>query len=246
MGFLKRKNRKSKKNKGWRMMGEKRVRLNAMRRYIGKALQHSVVTYPQASGFFQADSTELLALKTELSSRGIHTSFTAFIVKAVVIALKDMPLLNSRIEGDEMIVYDEINPAIAIADEKGLYVPVIRGAQSKSTAEISEELSILVKKVKENKITPDDMAGGTITISSAGTGRTEFFTSIVSGDQCLIIGVGRTKKQPVVLADGSIAAREMTWMVTNMNHLLTDGRPVSLFRDRLVEIWENPRQYLAP
>ncbi len=90
------------------------------------------------------------------------------------------------------------------------------------------------------------MVGGTITISSAGTGRTEFFTSIVTNDECLIIGVGRTKKQPVVLEDGNIGVKDMTWMVTNMNHTITDGRPVSIFRDRLCEVIEHPRRYLAP
>lgn len=227
-------------------MGEKRIRLSAMRKFIGKALQHSVLTYPQASGFFQADTTELLALKNELESEGTKISFTAFITKAVTVALQTMPMLNSRIEGEEIIIYDEINPAIAIAHERGLYVPVIRNAQDKSVLVISEEIRTLTEKVNHNQIVPEDMKGGTITISSAGSGRTEFFTSIVSGDQCLIIGVGRTKKQPVVLEDGTIGVREMTWIVTNMNHCITDGRPVSLFRNRLCQVIEDPRRYLAP
>lgn len=227
-------------------MGEKRIRLNAIRKFIRQKLQHSVVTYPQASGFFQADTTELLILKEELEGQGIKISFTAFIVKAIAIALEVMPSLNARIEGDEIVIYDEINPGIAIANEKGLFVLVVRNAQDKNIIEISQDIQALVKKVEENKVTPEDMAGGTITVSSAGTGRTEFFTSIVTNDECLIIGVGRTKKQPVVLEDGSIGVRDTTWLVTNMNHTITDGRPVSIFRDRLCEVIEHPRRYLAP
>lgn len=224
-------------------MAEKRIPLSPMRRYIGKSLQHSVVTYPQASGFFQADTTELFALKNRWKENGFPVSFTAFVTKAVAIALRDYPELNARIEGNAIIQYDEINPGIAIADDKGLYVMVLHQAEQKNPMEISNEIQMMTQKVRENKVTPDDMTGGTITISSAGTGRTEIFTSIVTNDQALILGVGRTKKQPVVMADGSIAVRSMTWFATNMNHLLVDGRSVSRFRDRLGEILEDPEKY---
>lgn len=225
-------------------MTEKRIRLSPMRRFIGKALQTSVVNYPQASGFFQADTTALFELKEKLKAQGHSVSFTAFVTKAVAIALKDFPLLNARVENNEMIIYDEVNPGIAIADEKGLYVMVLRDAGNKSLIQVSDEIREMTQKVREARVAPEDMAGGTITISSAGTGRTEIFTSIVTNDQALIIGVGRTKLQPVVLEDGSIAVRKMTWFATNMNHLLTDGRPVSRFRDRLGDILESPEVYL--
>lgn len=224
-------------------MSEKRIRLSPMRRYIGKSLQHSVVTYPQASGFFQADTTELLALKNRWKAEGKNVSFTAFVTKAVAIALRDYPELNARVDGDAVILYDEINPGIAVADDKGLYVMVLRGAERKNPLEISEELGEMTKKVREGRVLPEDMAGGTVTISSAGTGRTEIFTSIVSNDEALILGVGRTKRQAVVMEDGSIEVRSMTWFATNMNHLLVDGRSVSRFRDRLGEILEAPETY---
>ncbi len=224
-------------------MSEKRIRLSPMRRYIGKSLQHSVVTYPQASGFFQADTTKLLALKKRWKAEGKNVSFTAFVTKAVAIALRDHPELNARVDGDAVILYDEINPGIAIADDKGLYVMVLRGAERKGPLEISRELLEMTQKVREGRVLPEDMSGGTVTISSAGTGRTEIFTSIVSNDEALILGVGRTKKQAVVMEDGSIEARSMTWFATNMNHLLVDGRSVSRFRDRLCEILEAPETY---
>ena len=225
-------------------MAEQRVRLNAMRRHVGKALQRSVVTYPQASGFFQVDTTALLALKARYAGEGKNISFTAFVVKAVTLALCDFPQLNARIEGDELVLYDQINPGIAIADEKGLYVAVLRDAGSMSLQRISDAIREMTEKVRENKLLLEDMTGGTITISSAGTGRTEIFTSIVTNDQALIIGVGRTKKQPVVLPDDTVGVRSMTWLATNMNHLITDGMPVSRFRDRLGEILENPEIYM--
>lgn len=224
-------------------MSEKRVRMSPMRRYIGKALQQSVVTYPQAHGFFQADTTELFALKNKWAAEGKKISFTAFVTKAVAIALQDYPELNARSEGNEIVLYDHVNPGIAIADDKGLYVMVLRNAEEKNVLQISDDIREMTQKVRNNTVVPEDMAGGTISISSAGTGRTEIFSSIVTNDQALILGVGRTKKQPVVTEDDTIAVRSMTWFATNMNHLLVDGRSVSRFRDRLGEILENPEQY---
>lgn len=216
-----------------------------MRRFIGKSMQYSVMTYPQASGFFQADTTELFALKKRLEAEGKHISFTSFVTKAVAIALQDHPELNARIENEEIIYYSEVNPGIAVADDKGLFVMVVRNAGEKTPLEISDEIRLLTEKVHSHKVVPEDMQGGTVTISSAGTGRTEIFTSIVTNDQALILGVGRTKKQPVVLPDDTIAVRTMTWFATNMNHLLVDGRSVSRFRDRLCEVLEHPDVYLT-
>ena len=226
-------------------MAEKRVRLSPMRRFIGKALKDSVLNYPQASGFFQADTTDLMALKQKWKEEGKDVSFTAFIVNAIGIALADFPELNARADGDYVILYDQINVSVAVADPKGLYPMVVRNVQDKNSLEISEEIRALTQKVRDNKVTPEDMSGGTVTISSAGTGRTEIFTSIVSGDQALIVGVGRTKKQPVVLENDEIAVRQMTWFATNMNHILVDGRSVSRFRDRLGEILEDPETYFT-
>lgn len=219
--------------------------MSPMRRYIGKSLQQSVVTYPQAHGFFQADTTELFALKNKWAAEGKKVSFTAFVTKAVAIALQDYPELNARAEGNEIILYDHVNAGIAIADDKGLYVMVLRNAEEKNVLQISDDIREMTLKVRNNTVTPEDMAGGTISISSAGTGRTEIFSSIVTNDQALILGVGRTKKQPVVLEDDTIAVRSMTWFATNMNHLLVDGRSVSRFRDRLGEILEHPEEYFS-
>lgn len=226
-------------------MSDHRVRLNPMRRYIGKALRESVVNYPQASGFFQADTTRLFALKNKWSAEGKSVSFTAFICKAIAIALKDFPELNARADGDYAILYDEVNIGVAIADRKGLFVMTVPDCQEKSPLEISDCIKALTQKVREGRVVPEDMGGATISISSAGTGRTEIFTSIITNDQALIVGVGRTKKQPVVLDDDSIAVRQMTWLATNMNHLLVDGSSAAGFRNRMGEILEEPERYFV-
>ncbi len=226
-------------------MSEKRVRMSAMRRYSGKALRESSQNYPQASGFFQADTTDLLDLKAKWKEEGRNASVTAFIVKAMAIALADFPELNARADGDYIIMYDDINVAVGIADEKGLFPMVVRNAEKKSVNEISDEIKLLTQKVRENKVVPEDMHDATVTISSQGTGRTEIFTSIISSDQALTLGVGRSKPQPVVDESGNIVVRTMTWLATNMNHILVDGRSVSGFRNRLAEILEHPLEYFT-
>ena len=224
-------------------MGEHVKRMSPMRRFVGKALKESCQNYPQASGFFQADTTELLSMKAKWKEEGHNASVTAFIIKALAIALKDYPELNARADGDNCILYDEVNVGVGIADEKGLFSMTLRNAESKTVNEISDDLKALTQKVRDGKVVPEDMQGSTVTISSQGTGRTEIFTSIISNDQALTLGVGRTKKQPVVLDDDSIVIRQMTWFATNMNHVLADGKSVSGLRNRMCEIIENPHEY---
>ena len=163
----------------------------------------------------------------------------------MAIALADYPELNARADGDYIIMYDDINVAVGIADEKGLFPMVVRNAEKKSVNEISDEIKLLSQKVRENKVVPEDMHDATVTISSQGTGRTEIFTSIISSDQALTLGVGRSKPQPVVDESGNIVVRTMTWLATNMNHILVDGRSVSGFRNRMAEILEHPLEYFT-
>lgn len=227
-------------------MSERRVRLSPMRRYIGRALRESVVNYPQASGFFQADTTDLFALKNKWKAEGRNVSFTAFICKAVAVALQDFPELNARADGDYAILYDQVNIGVAVADKKGLFIMTVRECESKTVFEIAQSIKELTEKVRNGTVVQEDMTGATVSISSAGTGRTEIFTSIVTNDQAMILGVGRTKKEPMVMKDDSIAVRQMTWFATNMNHLLADGSSLAGFRNRLGDILESPETYFLP
>lgn len=226
-------------------MGQRRVKLNAMRKFIGNALRESVITHPCARSYAQVDTTELLQFKDELRAAGKSVTFGALIAKAIAVALEDSPDLNSYLDGDEIVISDEVNVGVAMQGPRGLYVPVVRNVQDKNVEEITADMRELSRKVKNNEIIPDDLAGGTITLSSDGTGRTEVFGSILTGNQCLLIGTGRTKKQPVVLEDGTIGVRDMTWVAFNMNHTITDGIFVSRFTDRLCEVMEAPHKYLA-
>ena len=181
-------------------MNEKRVRMSAMRRYVGKALRESTLNYPQATGFFQADTTDLFALKSKWKAEGQNASVTAFVIKAMAIALRDFPELNARADGDYAILYDEVNVSVGIADEKGLFPMVLRNAESKTVHEISDELRILTQKVRENKVVPEDMQGGTVTISSQGTGRSFSFrmdsNMVTSSPSFTVSGENQRRRVP--------------------------------------------------
>lgn len=225
-------------------MGETRKRMSPLRRFIANKLRLSVTEIPQISSFYQVDVTELMAYKKELAEQGKKVTVTAFFVRAIVQAMSENMHLNCRIEGDECISYDEINPGIAMQSKQGLFVLPILNAADKGALQISEEMKALSEKLDRGEITQDDMKGGTLTISSPGQGRTDMFQSIINNNECLIIGIGRISKQAVVMPDDTIAVRQMTWICNNINHALVDGKAVKPFTNRVCELLENPREMI--
>lgn len=224
-------------------MADKRIKMNPMRRFIHKKLKESVNNYPQVTGFTQVDVTELMEYKKELSDKGIKITVTGFIVRAIVQALSEYKYLNARMEEDGYYtIYEKINPSIALNFNNGLYTPVILDAESKGAREISEEIKGFMSKLQAGTMTPDDMKGGTITISSIGQCNCQFFTSVINNDECLIMGFGGVRKTPMVLDDDTIAVRQAMWFCTNSNHSLADGMQVLPFTERLYEILEHPRE----
>ena len=186
----------------------------------------------------------MLALKKELAEAGVKVSVTAIVTAALVKVLTEMPKLNARIEGDELIYYDEINPGMAVNSDKGLYVLTIPDAADMSVVEVGDKINELRDRLFAKKITRDDIVGSTVTLTSLGKCRTDICTSIINNDECLIIGVGNTKKEAVVEEDGSIVAKDMLWLCVNYNHSITDGTPISHFCDRFCEVVEHPKQFL--
>ena len=227
-------------------MGEKRKRMSTVRKYIWEKLRKSQNDYPQCTHFCHVDTTELMKFKKDLAAEGKNVTITALMTSAVVTVLKEMPFLNARLEGDTLVTYDNINAGIAIGADKGLYVLTLRDAQDKDCVEISEGIKSLVERMNNNTVTRDDMFGSTFTITSLGKCRTDFSNSIINNDECIIVGVGTTKKEPVVLEDDTIGIRTMTWVSVNYNHAITDGTPMSRFCDRLCEVLEAPYEFLMP
>mgnify|MGYP001094327699 CR=1 FL=1 len=225
-------------------MGERREQIRGARKFIGDAMLKSVTNYPQARGFIQVDMGEILDLKEEYLANGTKLAMSALMMKLVGTAMKDFPNLNARIEGEEIIYYDEINCGIGVDIGTGLLVPVIKDVANKSVEEISTEFKAMIKKIKERKITLDDMQGGTFTMTNFANFKPEMFTSIITNDQCIIAGVGGIKKQVVVRGDeDEIVVRPMATIVINMNHTITDGKDVHGLMEKIYEICESPKEF---
>lgn len=225
-------------------MGERHETLSRMRKLIGDNMRRSSREIPQASGFVSVDVTELLAVQKELRSQGKKVSDTIFLVKAVVEGLKERPELNARLQGDEVIYYDSINAGIAADTPNGLMVLTLRDLQEKTLLEIADQFRDTMNRMSQNKLTMDDVTGSTFTISSLSKSRLRAFSSIINNNECFILGMAGIHKEPVVLNDGSIVARDICNIIVNMNHVLVDGVSITTFLERVCSVLEDPRSCL--
>ncbi|TRM80297.1 2-oxo acid dehydrogenase subunit E2, partial [Sulfolobus sp. A20-N-F6] len=166
---------------------------------------------------------------------------TDIIVKLTSSLLKTHPYLNATLEGDEIKILDEINIGIAVALDQGLIVPVIRNADKKSIVEISREAHQLADKARENKLSPDDVAMGTFTVSNLGMYDIDSFTPIINPPQTAILGVGRIKKSPIVVGD-SISIGYTMWLSLTFDHRVLDGHTAAKFLKELASIIENEEE----
>lgn len=226
-------------------MGERREPLHGARKYIADRLLQSVNSYPQARGFITVDMSGILKMKEDYLAQGKKIAMSALMIKLIGTALQDFPQLNARIEKNEIIYYDEINCGIGVDIGTGLYVVVIKDVASKNVEQISDEFKSILNKLKEKKLTLDEMTGGTFTLTNFCNFRPEAFTSIINNDECIIVGIGGIKKQVVVLDNDEIGIRPMCTIIVNMNHAITDGKDVHGIMERIYEICEDPAKYFA-
>lgn len=192
----------------------------------------------------EVDMTSCLALheklKEEVEKRTkVRLTLTDILVKVVASVLRDHPIINSRIEGDQILLLDEINIGVAIALEDGLIVPVLHQADRKSLAEIAIALRGLAQKAREGKLSLDEVGGGTFTLSNMGMLGIDKFNAIINPPECSILGVGRTVKKPVVYGE-EIQIRPMTWFSLSSDHRIVDGATTALFLTHIGKLVENP------
>lgn len=224
-------------------MGENIIKVTPIRKIIGEKLRSSILTHPQCTQYSLVDMTALSEIKDELAAQGKKVTYTALAVRAMIIALKDFPMMNSRIVNGEIIVYDHVNPGMAIDRGKGLHVLVMKNSDKKDVSEISNDAKELIQKMEAGKITMDDMSGGTVTISSPGNVRMDMFDSIINNDECLILGVGSMKNRVLAKDNGEIYVAKTSWIAVNYNHSIVDGMYASNFVTKISDIMENPKNY---
>jgi pyruvate dehydrogenase E2 component (dihydrolipoamide acetyltransferase) len=216
------------------------------RKVIAKRMSQSARTAPHITVIMETDMSEVVKLRERLlpeveKRAGTKLSYNDIIVKAVAKALEEFPAVNSSlIDENNIKIFDEINVGVAIAAKEGLIVPVIRNANKLSIAEISANLNRLVNKANQGKLTPDEMSGGTFTVTSLGMYGVDLFMPIINPPESGILAVGRIAKKPVVDDKGQITVKPMAFLALAVDHRVIDGAPGAEFLQRLKEILEYP------
>jgi pyruvate dehydrogenase E2 component (dihydrolipoamide acetyltransferase) len=217
-----------------------------IRKMVAKHMEESLKASPQVTGSVKVDASRFVDLRNRLKAQGTPATYTEMFVKLTATAVGKVPVINSSRQGNKMEIYSSINIGIAVANKKNqVLVPVIRDVQNKSLAELSKEIRSLSEKVRENTIKPEEMAGGTISISSMGMYNVDTFTPILNMPQAAIIGLGKIRKEPCVDENGDIVARPMMHFSVTADHSIIDGVPHAEFITKLAEGLCNPEEYLG-
>ncbi len=201
---------------------EKPQEMSTMRKIIAQRLQQSKQTIPHFYVTVSIDMGVILAKRKQLKNEGINISVNAFIVKAAALALKDLPMVNAITDGNAVIRRSKVNVGVAVSVPNGLLVPVIRNTDKKGLDEIQAETAEYAEKARTGKISPDQLKGGTFTISNMGMMNLENFIAIVNPGESAILAVSSTVPTAVV-RNGEIVARDMMKVTLSCDHRIIDG-----------------------
>jgi 2-oxoglutarate dehydrogenase E2 component (dihydrolipoamide succinyltransferase) len=222
--------------------------MSKIRKTIATRLLESQNTTATLTTFNEADMTAIQELRAKYNpmfekKHGVKIGFMSVFVKAAVAALKAFPLVNARLEGNDIVHQHFYDIGVAVSTDKGLMVPVVRNADQLSFAEIEKEIAAVAKKAREGKVTVADLEGGTFTITNGGIFGSMLSTPILNPPQCAILGMHNIQKRPVVVND-QIVIRPMMYLALSYDHRLIDGREAVQFLVRLKECVENPERIL--
>jgi pyruvate dehydrogenase E2 component (dihydrolipoamide acetyltransferase) len=222
-----------------------RIPFVGMRQAIAEQMVDSLQTMAQVAMATTADVTELRSTREALGVRwGRKPSYTDLLVRAVVLALKEHPMLGARLEGDEIVLPTEYNVGVAVALEDGLIVPVVRKADELTLLEIGDRVKDLAQRARENNLDVDEVTGGTITITNLGMFGIDAFTPIINPPEVAILGVGRIV-QELALVEGQVVARDKMTLSLTVDHRIVDGAPGAQFLQTLVQFLEHPALLFA-
>ena len=235
---------------------KERIPLLGMRKAIADHMHQSLTVAAQLTSMGELEMTALKKLREDLVKEeeklGTKITYTDLYVLAVAKTLKQTPMVNSSLIEGEIIIWEDINIGVAVALEGadalggGLIVPVIKNADRKSLTDISKELKGIISKAREGKLMPDDVTGGTFTLTNLGGpgGGWGFGTPIINQPQSAILGTGSIVDRPVV-KDGKIVIRPMMPYSFTFDHRVLDGVPAGIFMSKLAQILSNPLLLLS-
>jgi pyruvate dehydrogenase E2 component (dihydrolipoamide acetyltransferase) len=200
----------------------------------------------------EADSTALVRLRTEIaadleSSGSPVPSYTDLIVKLTATALLEHPALNASLVGEAIVQHAAVHVGVAVDTERGLVVPVLRDVSAKSLRELAAESAARAAAARAGTISPDDLRGGTFTVTNLGMYEIDAFTPLVNLPECAVLGVGRIVARPMVVTEEPerIAVRRMLTLSLTFDHRLADGAPAARFLQRVKQYVEQPHLWLT-
>ena len=226
-----------------RALAEKPKPMSKMRQVIAQRLTQSFRDTPHFYVTVAVDMTELIAYRSQLKAAGAPYTVTDFIAEAVVLTLQEFPAVNSSTDGKTTRWNSHVNLGIAVSLEQGLVVPVIRAAEQLPLLELSQRTKSLAEKARAGKATPDELSGGTFTISNMGMMDVESFGAIINPGESAILAVASTKPQPVVRG-GKIVVRQMMKLTLSCDHRIVDGALGAKFINGIkqkledIELWK--------
>jgi 2-oxoglutarate dehydrogenase E2 component (dihydrolipoamide succinyltransferase) len=220
-----------------------RVPMSVMRKSIAEHMLSSRRTSAHVATVFEADVTRIVTVRENYKDRyvreeGAKLTYTPFFIRAVVGGLKAFPIINASIEGDEIVYKKDINIGIAVALDWGLIVPVIKNADEKSFLKLNRDVSDLAERARTKKLLPEEVQGGTFTITNPGPYGGLFGLPIINQPQVAILGLGGIHKRPVVVND-AIAIRSMVYLALSFDHRLVDGATADQFMAEVKKRLEN-------
>jgi 2-oxoglutarate dehydrogenase E2 component (dihydrolipoamide succinyltransferase) len=226
----------------------RREKMSNLRKTVSKRLVASKNETAMLTTFNEVNMKPVMDLRAKYKKRfeeqfGVGLGFMSFFTRAVCIALQDWPAVNASIEGEEIAYHDYCDISIAVSAPKGLVVPVIRSAENMSLDEIEKEVKRLAGKARENKLTIDEMTGGTFTITNGGVFGSMMSTPIINQPQSGILGMHNIIERPIA-ENGQVVIRPMMYLALSYDHRIIDGRESVSFLVRVKTLLENPEMML--
>lgn len=227
---------------------QRREKMTSLRRTIARRLVAVKNETAMLTTFNEVDMKPIMDLRNKYKDKfkekqGVGLGFMSFFTKAICIALKDFPAVNAQIDGDQIIYNDFCDISIAVSTDRGLVVPIIRNAEQLSFAGIEKEIVRLAGLARDNKLTIDQMTGGTFTITNGGIFGSMLSTPIINAPQSAILGMHNIIERPVVV-NGEIVARPMMYLALSYDHRIIDGKESVSFLVRVKQILEDPARIL--
>ena len=227
---------------------EERVKMTRLRQTIAKRLKSAQDTAALLTTFNDVDMSAVIEARATYKDlfekkHGVRLGFMGFFTKAVALAARDVPAVNAKIEGDEIVYHNYLDVSVAVSAPNGLVVPVVRNADAMSFAQIEKTIGDFGAKAKAGTLTMDDMSGGTFTISNGGVFGSLMSTPIINPPQSAVLGLHRIEDRAVV-RDGQVVVRPMMYLALSYDHRLIDGREAVTFLKIVKEAIEDPTRLL--